>query len=213
MIDTKQLSCDDDFNEKFNPHCVREKGMWLKWKYPDNFHLHVSYTISSWWSSLSKNFKTPFFLRYLKILPFGYWNGSRTLPKNFLGKCFKKYRCYALAKLWHKKWHSRHISCAMTKIFSPIYYRFVCNKWRKFQKDILNSFGVTVDFFQIDCMLMACSCDGTDQTYGSHPWSRTNLSLDFDVHEKIHCRSIFCPFLYTVVASHFLFGGRINRFL
>ena len=45
-----------------------------------------------------------------------------------------------------------------------------------------------------------------------HPWSRTNLSLDFDVHEKTLCRSILGPFLYTVVASHFLYSGRINRF-
>ena len=45
-----------------------------------------------------------------------------------------------------------------------------------------------------------------------NPWSRANLSLDFDVHEKTLCRSIFCPFLYTVGASHFLYGGRINRF-
>ena len=104
-----------------------------------------------------KNFKTPFFWRYLKFLPLGNWYWSRTSPKNFFWKYLKKYRCYALAKFWHKKGRGRHISCATTKIFSPINHRLVGNKWWKFQKDILNGFWVIDHFVQIDCMLMACS--------------------------------------------------------
>ena len=39
----------------------------------------------------SKNFKTPFFSRYQKILPWGNSNGSKTSPNFFLKKYLNKY--------------------------------------------------------------------------------------------------------------------------
>ena len=41
----------------------------------------------------SKNFKTPFFSRYLKFLSWGSRYGSRTSPKIFLKKYRNKYGC------------------------------------------------------------------------------------------------------------------------
>ena len=39
----------------------------------------------------SKNFKTPFFSRYSKFLPWGSWYRSKTSPKNFFWKNLNKY--------------------------------------------------------------------------------------------------------------------------
>ena len=43
------------------------------------------------WQTRSKNFKTPFFSRYQKILPWGNSNGSKTSPNFFLKKYLNKY--------------------------------------------------------------------------------------------------------------------------
>ena len=45
----------------------------------------------SGWKTHSKNFKTPFFSRYQKILPWGNSNGSKTSPNFFLKKYLNKY--------------------------------------------------------------------------------------------------------------------------
>ena len=49
--------------------------------------------------------------------------------------------------------------------------------------------------------------------YGRHPWSRTDLGLKFEIHGKTLCWSILDPFSYTVGVSHFLYAGKIKRFV
>ena len=101
---------------------LRALSSWQIWKnilVLINVDLNMDYSISSGWCTRSKNFKTPFFWRYLKFLPFGNWYGSRTSPKIFFWKYLKKGR-------------GKHISCTTTKIFSSIYHRIVVNMWWKF---------------------------------------------------------------------------------
>ena len=45
--------------------------------------LSMDYSFSSGLITHSKNFKTPFFERYFKFLPWGNCNRSKTIPKNF----------------------------------------------------------------------------------------------------------------------------------
>ena len=47
----------------------------------------------------------------------------------------------------------------------------------------------------------------------NHPWSRTDLGLKFEIHGKTLYYSILGPFSYTVGVSHFLYAGRINRYV
>ena len=61
-------------------------------KQPRIMYLSMDYSISSGYCTRSKNFKTPFFWRYLKFLPLGNWYWSRTSPKKFFWKYLKKYR-------------------------------------------------------------------------------------------------------------------------
>ena len=85
----------------------------------------------------SKNFKTPFFKRYSKILLRGYSNGSRTSPFFFLFEKSQQIWLLEASKVSAKMGRGWQADWAMAKIFLSNLHKHVMNKCWKFQEDIL----------------------------------------------------------------------------
>ena len=79
-----------------------------------------------------KNFKTPFFKRYWKFLPWGYSYRPRTTP-NF----FQQIQWLETFKVWAKMGRGWRAVWVMAKIFLLNLRSLMMNKCWKFQEDIL----------------------------------------------------------------------------
>ena len=86
---------------------------------------------------LPKNFKTPFFWRYWKYLPWGDSYRSKTSPVFFLFEISQQIWLLEASKVLAKMGRGWQAVWVMAKIFISNLHKLVMNKCWKFQEDIL----------------------------------------------------------------------------
>ena len=98
-----------------------------------------------------KNFKTPFFKRFCKFLPWGYSFRSRTSPIFFLFEISQQIQLLEASKVLAKMGRGWQAGWVLAKIFSSNLHRHVMNKCWKFQEDSLTLVWFIAERLKICC--------------------------------------------------------------
>ena len=112
---------------------VKYKGLYL-------MHGHHEGGLTAY----SKDFKTPFFIRYWKILLRGYSKRSRTSTIFFLFKISQQIWLLEASKVLAEMCRCWQSDWAMSKIFFSNLRKHLMNKCWKFQVNILRGFRIMV---------------------------------------------------------------------